>query len=79
MSENGTQKTHDQRHFFRGATIIAALTMLSRVFGLVREAAISALGATKTMGAFRVAFSIPNLFRRLFGEGAASAAFVPIF
>jgi len=79
VSENGTQETHDQRHFFRGATIIAALTMLSRVCGLVREAAISALGATKTMGAFRVAFSIPNLFRRLFGEGAASAAFVPIF
>lgn len=53
--------------------------MLSRICGLVREAAISALGATKTMGAFRVAFKIPNLFRRLFGEGAASAAFVPIF
>jgi len=79
VSENGTQRTHDQRHFFRGATIIAGLTMLSRICGLVREAAISALGATKTMGAFRVAFSIPNLFRRLFGEGAASAAFVPIF
>ncbi len=82
MSENGIQEpeeTHDQRHFFRGATIIAALTMLSRLFGLVREAALSALGATMTMGAFRVAFSIPNLFRRLFGEGAASAAFVPIF
>jgi putative peptidoglycan lipid II flippase len=69
----------DQRHFFRGATIIAGLTMLSRLFGLVREAAINALGATQTMGAFRVAFAIPNLFRRLFGEGAASAAFVPIF
>jgi putative peptidoglycan lipid II flippase len=79
VTENGTEKTHDQRHFFRGATIIAALTMLSRICGLVREAAISALGATKTMGAFRVAFKIPNLFRRLFGEGAASAAFVPIF
>jgi len=72
-------RAHDQRHFFRGATVIAALTMLSRVCGLVREAAISAFGATQTMGAFRVAFSIPNLFRRLFGEGAASAAFVPVF
>ena len=82
VSEDRTQNTqepHDQRHFFRGATVIAGLTMLSRLCGLVREAAISALGATKTMGAFRVAFSIPNLFRRLFGEGAASAAFVPIF
>ncbi len=53
--------------------------MLSRVFGLVREAALGALGTSKTMGAFRVAYAIPNLFRRLFGEGAASAAFVPIF
>ena len=53
--------------------------MLSRVFGLVRDAAIGAMGATHTMGAFRVAFSIPNLFRRLFGEGAVSAAFVPVF
>ncbi|MCP4377217.1 MAG: murein biosynthesis integral membrane protein MurJ [bacterium] len=82
MSENETpkiQKTDDQRHFFRGATVIAALTLLSRICGLVREAAIGALGATKTMGAFRVAFKIPNLFRRLFGEGAVSAAFVPIF
>jgi putative peptidoglycan lipid II flippase len=82
VSENGIekiQKADDHRHFFRGATVIAALTLLSRICGLVREAAISALGATKTMGAFRVAFSIPNLFRRLFGEGAVSAAFVPIF
>ncbi|MBL7218670.1 MAG: murein biosynthesis integral membrane protein MurJ [Phycisphaerae bacterium] len=82
VGENRTQKTqetHDQRHFFRGATVIAVLTMLSRICGLVREAAISALGATQTMGAFRVAFSIPNLFRRLFGEGAVAAAFVPIF
>jgi putative peptidoglycan lipid II flippase len=73
--------TDDRDHhtFFRGAAIIAALTVLSRVFGLVRDSAISAMGATHTMGAFRVAFSIPNLFRRLFGEGAVSAAFVPVF
>lgn len=76
MADN---REHDSHHFFRGAAVIAALTMLSRVFGLVREAAISAMGATHTMGAFRVAFSIPNLFRRLFGEGAVSAAFVPVF
>ena len=53
--------------------------MLSRVFGLVRDAAIGAMGATHMTGAFRVAFAIPNLFRRLFGEGAVSIAFVPIF
>jgi len=76
MRDRGGQ---DADHFFRGAAVIAALTLLSRVFGLVRDAAISAMGATHTMGAFRVAFAIPNLFRRLFGEGAVSAAFVPVF
>ena len=70
---------HEQHRFFRGAAVIASLTMLSRVFGLARDAAISAMGATHTMGAFRVAFSIPNLFRRLFGEGAVAASFVPVF
>ena len=70
---------HGQHQFFRGAAVIASLTMLSRVFGLVRDAAIGAMGATHMMGAFRVAFSIPNLFRRLFGEGAVSIAFVPVF
>ncbi len=70
---------HEEHRFFRGAATIASLTMLSRVFGLVRDAAIGAMGATHMMGAFRVAFSIPNLFRRLFGEGAVSIAFVPVF
>jgi len=70
---------HGQHHFFRGAAVIASLTMLSRVFGLVRVAAIAAMGADHMMGAWRVAFSIPNLFRRLFGEGAVTAGFVPVY
>ena len=69
----------ERERFFGGVKVMAALTMVSRVLGLVREGVLAAMGATQSMGAFRVAFLIPNLFRRLFGEGALSAAFVPVF
>jgi len=72
--------SHKEReHFFGAAKVVAGLTMLSRVFGLVRDMVIWALGATRATDSFWTAFSIPNLFRRLFGEGALSAAFVPVF
>lgn len=53
--------------------------MLSRVLGLVRDMVIVPLGGPVLADRFWTAFSIPNLFRRLFGEGALSAAFVPVF
>ncbi len=53
--------------------------MLSRILGLVRDRAIVAFGANRHMDVFWTAFRVPNLFRRLFGEGAMSAAFVPVF
>ena len=58
---------------------VSALTMLSRISGLVREQ-IGAhyFGATAMMDAFNIAFRIPNLLRRLFAEGAFSQAFVPM-
>ncbi len=66
--------------FIRSAGVISALTMLSRVLGLARDAVCAAFfGAGMVWDAFSFAFRIPNLFRRLFGEGALSAAFVPIF
>lgn len=53
--------------------------MLSRITGLVREILIArAFGASDMTDAFNVAFRIPNLLRRIFGEGAFSQAFVPI-
>lgn len=59
---------------------MAALTALSRVLGLAREMLQSRLvGAGVEQSAFAVAFAIPNLARRLFGEGALTAAFVPVF
>jgi len=56
------------------------MTLVSRVLGLLRDAACSAVyGAGGVWSAFAIAFQIPNLFRRLFGEGALSAAFIPVF
>ncbi len=64
----------------RAITTVGGFTMMSRVLGFVRDILIAAaLGAGPVADAFFVAFKLPNLFRRLFAEGAFSAAFVPIF
>lgn len=58
--------------------IVASATVVSRLFGLVREMATAAVfGAGLLNSAFVSAFTLPNLFRRLLGEGALTAAFVP--
>jgi putative peptidoglycan lipid II flippase len=63
----------------RSASTVSFFTLLSRVTGLVRELLIAAtFGASAMTDAFNVAFRIPNLLRRLFGEGAFSQAFVPV-
>ncbi|MEQ1547374.1 MAG: murein biosynthesis integral membrane protein MurJ [Chakrabartia sp.] len=59
---------------------IGGLTMVSRVLGFAREMIASRyLGAGAAAEVFQLAFLIPNLFRRLFGEGAFSSGFVPLF
>jgi putative peptidoglycan lipid II flippase len=59
---------------------IGGLTMVSRVLGFVREVIVArVLGASAAADVFTLAFLIPNLFRRLFGEGAFSSGFVPLF
>lgn len=64
----------------KSAFTVGGFTMLSRVFGFVRDVLIAALlGTGPVAEAFVIAFRIPNLFRRLFGEGAFNAAFVPLF
>ena len=56
------------------------MTLLSRVFGLLRDITLATLfGANGGTDAFLVAFKIPNFMRRLFAEGAFSQAFVPVF
>ena len=64
---------------FKSASLVSLLTLVSRITGLVRELLIaSTFGASALTDAFNVAFRIPNLFRRLFGEGAFSQAFIPV-
>ena len=66
--------------FVAHAKLISILTLLSRVLGMAREAVVANyFGATVVAQAFSVAFSIPNLFRKLLGEGALSAAFIPLY
>jgi putative peptidoglycan lipid II flippase len=64
----------------RAAGIVGSLTMVSRVFGLVRDTVIAAVfGATWVTDAFWVAFRIPYTLSRLLGEGSLTVSFVPVF
>ena len=76
-----TPATSDARgSMARGARRVSALTMLSRLLGLVREQVFAlTLGAGAASDAFLAAFRIPNLLRDLFAEGALSTAFVPTY
>lgn len=59
---------------------IGGLTMVSRVFGFARDMLLArALGAGGVADAWQLAFQLPNIFRRLFAEGAFASAFVPLF
>ena len=65
---------------FSGLRTVSLLTFASRVLGMLRDMWMAALfGNGPIMDAFSVAFRIPNLARRLFGEGALSTAFLPSF
>jgi putative peptidoglycan lipid II flippase len=67
-------------NLFRAIATVGAMTMISRVLGFARDILIAAMIGPGLIGdAFFVAFKIPNLFRRLFAEGAFAAGFVPIF
>lgn len=64
----------------RAAGVVGLYTMLSRVFGFLRDMVVAAFfGAGPATDAFFVAFRIPNLLRRLLGEGSLTVSFVPIF
>ena len=67
-------------NLLKAITTVGGFTLLSRIFGFIRDILIANfLGAGAAADAFFVAFRFPNLFRRLFAEGAFAAAFVPIF
>ena len=68
------------RSMTRGVLSFGSMTLLSRVFGLVRDQVFNTtFGANWMTDAFWVAFRIPNFMRRLFAEGSFSTAFVPVF
>lgn len=70
----------ENRNVIRFAFAVGGFTMLSRVLGMVRDVLTAGVfGTSLAMSSFVVAFRIPNLFRALFGEGALSSAFVPVF
>jgi putative peptidoglycan lipid II flippase len=65
---------------YRAFATVGGLTLVSRVLGFVRDILFAwAFGAGWVADAFNVAFRFPNLFRRLFGEGAFNSAFIPLF
>lgn len=73
------EETKNKRNLLRSSGIVAGLTMVSRVFGLVRDMVVAYFfGASAGADAFFMAFRIPNLFRRLFAEGAFAQSFVPV-
>ena len=64
----------------RAAGVVSGATLLSRVLGFVRDLIIArTFGAGTTTDAFFAAFRLPNMLRELLGEGALSAAFIPVF
>ena len=64
----------------KAAGVVGSATLLSRIFGYIRDMVIAAFfGAGFYSDAFIAAFRIPNLVRRLFGEGSLSISFVPVF
>jgi putative peptidoglycan lipid II flippase len=73
-------KKSENSQVAKAAGIVGAATMVSRVFGLLRDTVIAALfGANWMTDAFWVAFRIPNMLRRLLGEGSLTVSFIPVF
>jgi putative peptidoglycan lipid II flippase len=62
----------------KSTATVGAMTLISRVLGLLRDMVFARFGVDAGMDAFFVAFKIPNFMRRLFAEGAFSQAFVPV-
>lgn len=70
----------DHGKITRSATVFGSFTLVSRILGMVRDIVIARLfGTSFAMSAYTIAFTFPNLFRRIFGEGTLVGAFVPVF
>ena len=80
MDEEANKPSSEKgNRLLKSGAIVSAMTMLSRVLGLVRDIVIAIfIGAAANADAFFVAFKVPQFLRRLFAEGAFSQAFVPV-
>ncbi|MBI5097192.1 MAG: murein biosynthesis integral membrane protein MurJ, partial [Nitrospirae bacterium] len=71
---------NNQEKVTRAAAIFGSTTLISRVFGFIRDMVVARVfGAGMVADAFFVAYRIPGLLRELFAEGSMSAAFIPVF
>jgi putative peptidoglycan lipid II flippase len=70
----------EKKQILKSASIISLVTIVSRIFGYVRDQRISfLLGTTISADAFVLAYRLPNLFRRMVGDGVVTASFIPVF
>lgn len=70
----------DKKQILKSASIITLVTLVSRVLGYVRDQRFALLlGTSLAADSFILAYRIPNLFRRLVGEGSMTASFIPVF
>jgi putative peptidoglycan lipid II flippase len=80
LQTQSEDKRSQSENVVRSAGIVSIAVFTSRISGLVREIVLAAMfGASAVFDAFRIGFTVPNLTRDLFAEGALSAAFVPTF
>jgi putative peptidoglycan lipid II flippase len=77
---SGALPLSDKKQILKSASIISMVTVVSRILGYVRDQRYAfLLGTTPAASAFVLAYRIPNLFRRLVGEGSMTASFIPVF
>ncbi|MGL4438714.1 MAG: murein biosynthesis integral membrane protein MurJ, partial [Bosea sp. (in: a-proteobacteria)] len=80
MTDASGDKPPPASRLARDSAIVGVATILSRILGFVRDILIArALGAGPIADAFLVAFRLPNMFRRVLGEGGLNAPFVPVY
>jgi putative peptidoglycan lipid II flippase len=75
-----TETVTHKRQILKSASIISIITVVSRILGYVRDQRLTLLlGTTGLADSFVLAYRIPNVLRRLVGEGSMTAAFIPVF
>jgi len=79
VSAEASVLKEDRKKVLKRAFFMAGGTLTSRVLGLFRDIALAALFDRAVTDAWTAAFRIPNLFRRLFGEGSLAVSFIPVF